>query len=318
MKAINWKQIVPACVLLAIASPLHAGDIKQDQLKMKTEESPATLEVENGSTVISVGANAGRKYDVSHFRISTGTKDYVMQYRSFPANEAADNAGILNDSCSGYGMAKPDGNWYENGFITASVEGGGDISNHRGNIRVLKTEGPRVGYDLAFELEQGSIVVRTVAMAGRDELFVAVKSTNASEAKLTTSFRGYPMGFEGELNRWVHTAGNEIQHSGSAGKATSLDTSDDHWALLTDHNLATGGPGQLGLIWAPENIDKARVVHSGNYAILVNYEGRNTSPEQRFMVCHFDDMSWQDACKRIEELAKDAPSLIKQALDGWD
>ncbi|MFA6175094.1 MAG: hypothetical protein WC765_00780 [Phycisphaerae bacterium] len=321
MNAKHWKPLVSICAFLALVTQLEAIDVKPDQLKQKAGEPIATLDIENQSGVIGAGEYAGRKYDISYFRINTGTKDYLLQYRSLPADQATENSKVLNDSGSGYGMLKPDPNWYKSGFITASIEkmSGSDIGCHQGEVRVLKTGGKRVGYDLVFELEQCSIVVRTVAMAGRDELFISVKVTNYNtEANLVTGFKGFPMGFGGEFDRWVHTASKEISHSGPIGKTTSLDINEDHWALLTDHNLANGGPGQLGLFWAPEKVEKATVIHSGNYAILLNYQGRDINPEHRFMVCHFDGMSWQGACKRMVELAEEAPSLIKQALDGWD
>lgn len=324
---IPWSQFTSLFVALALPLALKAADSKPEQLNKGASKAIATLEVKEVSAVIADGEKAGMKYSRTSFRINTGTKDYLMNYKSLPADEAKENPRILNDRSSGYGMVKPDRNWYANGFVTASIKGArdSDIQRHQGKVRVLKTEGERVGYDLVFEMEQGTIVVRTVALGGRDELFVAVRGMPAEtgmKENLMVGFRGYPMGFDGipreAFDRWVHTASADIGHGGTAQKATPLDIGKDQWALLTDHHLADGRPGQLGLIWAPGKIEEAQVVHNGNYGIDLNYAGSDINPEHRFMVCHLDGMTWQEARKHMAELAKDATSAIQQALDGWD
>lgn len=304
--ALPWA--VPAADVKPLdAKPAGAKGAPQASLTLK--EFSATTRPEGGS----------RKFSVTHFKILTGTQGYTLQYASLPDEEARNNPKDVNDGGSGYRMIQPDLCWYG---LDAAFTGmpQSNIKIHRGQLKVLKTEGDRVGYDLGFETDSGKIVVRTVAVGGRDELFLSVKGTpTAGTANLEVLFRGYPMSFaKGELSRWVHTSSMDIENKGVIDSTEDLDVGKDHWALFADHNFSTGKGSQLGLVWIPGSLDKGIANHWKNYGVGSTLSKSDAAPEQRFMFCHLGAISWEEAKKRMAEVAKDAPAVIQRALDGWE
>lgn len=304
---------------LALALPLSLCAAEKSKAKSGEQAVLKVKEVVETSSA----AHGSRKYDCTYFTLQTGTKEYVLQYKSLPEEDARDNPKDINDGCSGYGMVKPSACWYGHGFIDASMKGipKTDIRFYRAKVKVLKDVGERVGYDLVFDTEGGPITVRTVAVGGRDELFVAVRgSTGAAgdHVDLEVKFRGYPVGFTGELDRWVHTASADLGNQGKTETTAALNMEKDNWALIADHSLTDPKGGQLGLLWLPGKLEKGTANHWQNYAVQITFSKADMKPEHRFMVCHFEGTTWQDAKKQMADLAKEAPSLIPQALDGWD
>lgn len=313
------KLIYRTPCILALALPLALSAAEKPKAKGGEQ---ATLRVKQVAETSSA-ATGSRKCDTTYFTIVTGTREYQLMYKSLPEEEARENPNVVNDSCSGYGMVKPSNCWYGHGFIEASMKGvpKSDIRFYRAKVKVLKDSGDRVGYDLVFDTEGGPITVRTVAVGGRDELYLAVRGSTGSagdHVDLEVAFRGYPVGFQGELDRWVHAASGDVGNKGQADATGNLDMAKDNWALLADHNLSDPKGGQLGLAWIPGKLEKGSVLHWKNYAIQVAFSKGDLKPEHRFMVCHFDGASWQDAKKQMSDLAKEAPALINAALDGWD
>lgn len=303
------------CSTGIIFQPCWAKDEKLEDLKAKANTQTAQLNIEKTTEFSNKAEMDYLKYD---FLIDTATVNYKMIYRTFIGEEAIKNPELLSDWSSGYGMVEPDRNWYDQGFIEAYVPGiaHSNIKNCAGKVRTLQTEGERVGYDLIFEMEGTTIVVRTVALAGRDELFVSVKASYSIDG-LFTRFLGYPMGFTEPFDRWVHTATTDIPNAGEENKDVLLDVATDHWALLTDHLFTEGAPGQLGIFWIGDIIDQIKVTHSGNYGIKLSFLSKEDDLEQRFMICRFDTMTWQEAREKMVSLSTMAPDLIEKALGGW-
>ncbi len=304
---------------LAATLTLHAEDNPLERLKAKASQASASLNVEESTETMSVDGRGDLEIQRTTFSIDTGARLFKMSYRSFVEGNATQNPDLLNDGGSGYGMLEPDRNWYWQGFISASFRGipGTDIRKRQAKVRILATEGERIGYDLVFEMEAGTIVIRTVALAGREELFVSVFGENGGE-ELAVEFRGYPLGFDGPFDRWAHSTSADIQNQGEERIVVPLDVATDHWVLLTDHMLAdTVADGQLGLVWSPGSLESAKVIHSGNYATGLDASNRGIRPEQQYMLCHIVGMSWQEAREAMKTLAPSAPDLITKALNGW-
>lgn len=314
------KKLTAVAVLSLVTTlTLPAADSQLERLKAKASETSASLSVEESTETMSVGGRGDMEIQRTTFSIDTGARFFKMSYRSFVEGNAAENPDLLNDGGSGYGMLEPDRNWYWQGFVSASFRGisGTDIRKHQAKVRVLATEGERVGYDLVYEMEAGTIVIRTVALAGREELFISVFGENGGE-ELAVEFRGYPLGFNGPFDRWAHSASADIQNQGKERIAVPLDVNTDHWVLLTDHNLAdTVADGQLGLIWPPGTLESAQVIHSENYAMGLDASNRGERPEQQYMLCHIVGKSWQEAREAMKALAPSAPDFITKALTGW-
>lgn len=310
--------VITVVALMAVVTR-SVADSQLERLKAKASETSASLSVEESTETMSVGGRGEMEIQRTTFSIDTGARFFKMSYRSFVEGNAIENPDLLSDGGSGYGMLEPDRNWYWQGFIAASFRGisGTDIRKHQAKVRILATEGERVGYDLVFEMEAGTIVIRTVALAGREELFVSVFGENGGE-ELAVEFRGYPLGFNGPFDRWAHSASADIQNQGKERIAVPLDVNTDHWVLLTDHNLAdTVADGQLGLIWPPGTLESAQVIHSENYAMGLDASNRGERPEQQYMLCHIVGKSWQEAREAMKALAPSAPDFITKALTGW-
>ncbi len=311
--------LLPVLAMVLLPSGI-AADETLEQLKRAASSVSATLNVEEAGKTLNKDNALEMEYLEYIFTIDTGTRFYKLIYRTFPDENAAENPDLLTDGGSGYGMLEPNKNWYWQGFITAFFKGvaGSDIRRHQGRVRILETDGNRIGFDLVYEMPGGIIVIRTTALAGRDELFVSVMGSGAG-GELEVSFRGYPLGFDGPFDRWIHTASEDIRNRGTENAAFPLEGAADPWVLLTDHGLAGSSSGQLGLAWAKEAVKHITVTHSGNYGIDLTFIGEDDAQEQRFVVVNFvDEMTWQEARERMSELSQAAPTLMERALSHWE
>lgn len=297
---------------LALTLTLTAADSELERLKQAASQSQARLEVKEAQE-----RQEERPYVRKIFLINTEAQQFQLSYKSFPGEEAVDNAKALNDGCSGYGMQKPSLCWYENGMIEASVAGH-SIGAAEGKARLLEKEGARVAYDLDFDVRGDKLTVRTVALAGREELFFAVYAS-PNGPQFNVAFRGYPLGFKGPFDRWVHVDGHDIQNNGeqSSPAGVALDLAKAPWILFTDHRLNSGREaGQLGLIFRKADVEKAMIAHQGNYAIQASFDGKDEANEMRFIQCAFGPMSWQEARTALAALAKEADALMERAFKG--
>lgn len=311
-KIMGALRLLAAMVLVCGAGTLQAADTELEKLKAAANESRATLAVRTEL----LGVN-GYAYERTEFRIDTGRRAYALQYKSFLGPHAELNPKSLNDWCSGYGMLEPHPYWYHGGFLSAAVVGAASVCTDgiQGQVRPLATAGVRVGYDLVFAGGAGLVVIRTLAMAGRDELFVSVSGQlkSGENATLTSTFRGYPLGMKGPFDRWVHGDGQDIQNSGATRTTTPLKLGGAPWLLLADHKLDPEGQqaGLLGLIYDRKAVSSANMT-TDNYSITVSFEGPATA-EQRFIVYTLGPLTWEAACKKLADV-KDAAELLDQAF----
>jgi hypothetical protein len=295
---------------------LWGMDAELERLKAAANEVHASLALRQ-----SAQKQADKDFQNSEFLLDTAVMKYRLRYKTFPGAEAAQNPKLLNDWGSGYGMLAPHEFWYHNGFLDAAL-----VDNKAGSVymfalsgvvRELAAKGQRVGYDLVFSNAQGSVVVRTVALAGREELFVSVCGRlNAGAAGvLSVTFRGYPLGFSGPFDRWLHGDGQDIQNAGSERKTAALKLDVAPWLLLADHKLDPEGKraGLLGLIYDRKALTSASLTTS-NYSLDVRFEGPGDQ-EQRFIVYTFGPKTWQAARQHLAEV-KDAGELLDRAFKG--
>lgn len=296
---------------LAFHLAAAGADSELEKLKKAASWSKATLEVKDGK-----GTQNGRHYNQTLFVIDTEAQQYKLSYKSFPGEEAADNPKELNDGASGYGMTEPNANWYQNGMVDVSA-GGCSINRVEGKAKVLQKEGALVAYDLTFDLAGDVVVIRTVALAGREELFLSIHASPGA-SKFTSTFRGYPCGFKGPFDRWVHLDGSEIGSGDEGGSAASipLNLEKAPWILLTDHQLNSTGnaAGQLGIVFRKTAVAKASVSLRGNYAITTSFMAKDGGNEMQFILCNFSGMSWQEAIHALAALAKQGESLLDEAF----
>ncbi len=254
-------------------------------------------------------------------QINTGTMKYELVYKSLKGSRASMNGKLLNDGQCGFGMLKPYEYWYSNGFILPSIDpkDGGvlhDLVNTEADLKVLESSGARIAFDLVWKFNDAQIIIRTAALAGREELFVSVLAS--AGCPLRAGFLAYPLGFAGGFNegprdRWIHVEGGDIQHP----KMATLDLGKAPWMLLTDHLLNPEGTGgQLGLIFDKSRIEKATVDLASNYGVKPVFEAKGDSPEMRFILCTFGPMSWQQARDALASLAREADALMDRAFHG--
>ena len=296
---------------------LHAADAELEALKAAANESMAVLEVEQ-----TVYRKRGRDVVETRLLIDTGARRYRLRYKTFRGEAARHNPRDLNDWASGYGMIDPHTFWYANGMLIdvrlAGRKESVQVMGLQGKVRPLTTAGSRVVFDLVFSSDAGCVVVRTVALAGREELFISVSGALASAepASLTTTFCGYPHGFEAPLDRWVHTDGRDLPNAGKDRKTFPLDLEAAPWLLLCDHGKGLEGRqmGLLGLGYDRAELTAATIEHARNYSIRPTFIGPCTS-EQRYVAYTFGPMTWQEARRRLSH-AGDAGALFRQAFDG--
>ena len=307
---VRFVSVVLAAVLVGRAA---AVDPELERLKAAASKARATLVVRQ-----STYRRRDRDVDQFEFRIDTGARQYAMRYKTFRGDDARLNAKELNDWSSGYGMVAPQQNWYHNGFVQVSLSGAKATSIRftQGQPRVLAATGPRVAYDLIFADEAGTVVVRTVALAGREELFLSVggKPAPGEGGLLQTTFCGYPLGFKPPFDRWVHRDGQDIPNAGKERKQFMLDLQGAPWLLLADHRLDPEGSkqGLLGLVYDKSVLTQAAVLHNRNYAILPAFTGP-AGATQRYTVYTFGAMRWQDARARLLRVS-DAGDLFEAAF----
>jgi len=320
MKAGNVRNRVTSGLTALLASVLvgqsHAVDAELERLKQAASEARATLVVRQ-----SVLQKAGREADQTEFLIDTGTRKYRMRYKTFRGAEAKHNQKDLNDWQAGYGMTQPYVFWYHNGFINPHMNAPGFgfwPASLEGKVRVLATAGSRIAYDIVFSGDDAGLAIRTVALAGCDELFVSVLGAvgDRENVSLTTNFHAVPIGWGKPHEQWLHADGVDVKNEGGK-KWTDLDLAKAPWILMTDHAKNPEGmaPGQLGLVYSPVGLKEARVLRKYVYSMLPCFVSSAPNLEQRFRVYTFGPMTWQAARARLAEADGEA-ALFKEAFDG--
>lgn len=316
-----------ACMLAALtalavfaARPSAAVEAGLQALKTAAARPCAALTTE------AVRRAAGdRQCVVRTFTLDTGTTTLALQYQTFPGEGAADNRRLLNDGCSGYGMLLPNASWYTGGFLDAALTLAGGrraCGDREARVAVLARDGRRAGYDLVYDWPDATVVVRTMAIAGRDELFVAIYGrarAPGTAGTLSTAFQGYPIGFTGPFDRCVHAGSLEFRNAGAVGQPTaSVDLARSSWLLLTDHLLNAKGDhsGQLGIVFDRNGLAKVDARHGNNYSIGIGCTSAPGQGAQRFIVCNFDAMSVKAAEEALAGLAAHTQTLLAQAFDG--
>ena len=297
------KQIILALVSGLIAFPLAvsgAGPATKAPVVANTQAS-ATLEV---NTSEKAGAT------VTDFTIDTGTRVYQLTSAARPLVTPPVGPRFA------YGMRKPNGNWFDGGMVDVSPQGR-SMADAEVKVQVLKTEGPLVAYDLLIDGQNGAaFAIRTVALAGRDELFLAVY-TSPDVARFSVSFHGYPCGYGGQKDRWVHVEGSDIQNEGD-GKyiPVPLDLDKAPWILMTDHLLNEDGgkAGQLGLAFRKSTVEKAFVTHVSNYRITASFSSQPDTNLMEFILSNFDPMTWEEARTTLAASARQSDALLDQAF----
>ena len=302
---------------LTAATLVRAAPVDMELERLKAAASAADARLVVRTSTYDRGA---REVDQTEFRIDTGARQYTMRYKTFRDDEARQNAKDLNDGSSGYGMVAPHQNWYHNGFVQVDLSGpaGSSIRFMEGKPRPLVAAGPRVAYDLVFTDQTATVVLRTVALGGRDELFLSVAGRCAidGEGRLTTTFCGYPLGFAPPFDRWVHADGQDIRHADKERKQSPLDLKAAPWLLLADHRLDPSGSkqGLLGLAYDKGVLTHAAVVHNRNYAILPSFTGSATE-EQRYIVYTFGPLTWEAARAGLSQTGYPT-DLVERAFGG--
>ena len=309
-------------VLLAICAAFPARCVDNELDRMKAAANQATALLQTHASIQKVG---DRDSICQEFNIDTGTTTFKLQYHTFPGDGAVDNRRLLTDGCSGYGMLEPNPFWYSNGFLGAWISlppAGRSCSDKAARVVILERAGQRVGYDLVYEWPDAIIVVRTVALAGRDELYAAVYS-KALDGKtpfsMLSAFLGYPLGFARPLDRCVHVDGAELKNGGEDKQPIErFDLTKPPWLLLTDHRLNADGKqaGQLGIVFDKTGMAKVEVQHQNNYGISTRFSSTDTQREQRFIVCNFTPMPIKQAEQALTDLAAHSKSLLSRAFDG--
>lgn len=322
-----WRMILLAGVSLFVCAlcapvPAHADeplDPELERLKAAANEVQAAL---------TLTERTFQKGDLdvveTQFHIDTGLRRYGLRYKTFSTENAGENPRQLNDWSSGYGMVAPHSCWYHQGMLKdvglIGPEGSVYIMTTAGTPRVLADAGPRVGYDLVFTRPEGTIVVRTVALGGREELFIAIFGRLAEDTPetLRAEFYAFPQGFTAPFDRWVHGDGQDIQNAGDEQQRFPWDLDKEGpWMLFADHAkpLDEAHLGPLGLIYDKAAVTSASVYHNRNYAITATFDGPGTL-QQRYIMFTFPAMGHEEAGRRLANVA-DADELFTRAFDGW-
>jgi hypothetical protein len=306
------SKVLFAAALLNMTYFTHA-ETELEKLKREASKSIATLKIKE---------NKGTKKDLEYIRkifyVNTGVKKYVLRYSSFLGENAKNNPKMLNDQNSGYGMVNPAIGWYSNGFIRVALRGkSGNVYMHnlQGKIIALQTEGDRVGYDIVFKNNGGTIVVRTIALAGKYPLFVAVygKLSKPGAANMNTKFRAYPSGFKKPFNRCVLGENLKVGHSEKKSINTKVESDKTSWLLLTD----IGKPGCVGLVFDKKDTGSININHNGNYAVCpFFYKTGNDSIKQQFIVYNFGKLAHSKATAELKNTVVESEKLFNQAFDG--
>ncbi|MBT3381797.1 MAG: hypothetical protein HOJ57_13355 [Lentisphaerae bacterium] len=311
----RYAAVLVFLLLLRAGGSASAEDPELERLKAAASTPVATLSVRK-----TVQERNGSPVDQTDFVIDTGARAYTMRYKTFRGAASRRNAKELNDWCSGYGMIVPHQNWYHNGFVKVDMVGRKRdcIRWMEGKPRVLESSGTRIAFDLVFSTVNGKAVVRTVALAGRPELYLSVNGRLfiGDEGALRTTFCGYPHGYNGPFDRWVHRDGEAIQNDGKERKQIQLDLQAAPWLLLADHALDPAGikQGLLGLVYDRAPLTKALVLHNRNYMIMSDFTGP-LGVEQRYIVHTFGPVSREIAKAKLADL-ETVTERFSQAFDG--
>ncbi|MHB9139977.1 MAG: hypothetical protein ACYC4Q_11300, partial [Victivallaceae bacterium] len=189
--------------------------------------------------------------------------------------------------------------------------------NIAGVPTVLEKSGKRVAYDITFKNAVGCVVIRTVALAGKDELYIGVFGKHSSDAggTLESTLRGYPQGYTAPRNRVAYGDNLEIKN-GDAKTELSLAP----WLLLSDklkEKMNEGG--MLGVVYDKKTISHAKVNIKDNYRIdtsLLTPFNANEVSKQYCMIFTFGKVTVADAKKLLSEKAGAADKAFEDAFSG--
>ncbi|MHB9137800.1 MAG: hypothetical protein ACYC4Q_00180, partial [Victivallaceae bacterium] len=165
----NFKKLsllILAVTLSAVSSV--KGDDALDKLKALADTVTATLNLKESK----YKTRENIEYLQYDFDINTQTSQYSLRYKTFAGEDAKNNPAKLNQWSSGYGMTAPYQNWFVDGFVDVALiaaDRGCYTMNIAGVPTVLEKSGKRVAYDITFKNAVGCVVIRTVALAGKDE-----------------------------------------------------------------------------------------------------------------------------------------------------
>jgi hypothetical protein len=307
--------------LLVLVSALSAAtsvksDDALDKLKVAANTVVATLAFKESHAKTRDGAEF-LKYT---FDINTQTKQYSLQYKTFAGADAKDNPAMLNDWSSGYGMMLPYTYWYHNGFVSVvlkTADSGCHSFNIAGVPTILEKSGKRIAYDITFKNASGCMVVRTVALAGKDELYIGVfgKSLSDAAGTIESTLGGYPFGFDAPMNRIVYSENLEIKNGDAE---TELKTAP--WLLLSDKLKEDKNEGgMLGLIYDKKTVSKATVDIKNNYCVYIflatPFKASEVS-KQYCMIFTFGKTIVAGAKKLLSEKSGVADKAFEDAFSG--
>lgn len=307
--------------LLAFAAALSIvsyakGDDVMEKLKESANNVKAALTFKEDRTK----NKDNSEYLKYTFDINTQTMQYSMQYKTFPGEDAKNNPAKLNDCSSGYGMNLPYPNWYTGGFINVSLmmpANGCNMSLIAGGPTILETSGKRVAYDITFKNASGCIVVRTVALAGKDELYIGVfgKTLVNSAGTMESTLSGYPLGFTAPHDRVVYGDNLEIKNGDARTRLNAVS-----WLLLSDKlKEKNNGGGLLGIIYDKNTMQGASVEIKDNYRVNVAFESPFNATEiskQYFIIFTFKKTTVPEAEKLLLEKNGVSVKAFENAFNG--
>lgn len=313
----NFKKISSLVLAVALSTMQSAkSDDTLDKLKASADTATTTLTFKEGNCKNFEKTD----YLLYNFGIDTQTIQYSLQYKTFAGADAKNNPAKLNDWSSGYGMVAPYDYWYSNGLLEVglvSADRGCYITNTAGVPTILEKSGKRIAYDITFKNVNGCVVIRTVALAGKDELYLGVFGKTASDAAgtLTSVLTGYPLGSAMPRDRVVYGENFEIKNGDAKAELKTT-----RWLLLSDKKKENKNDGgMLGVIYDKKTITQASVEIKDNYRIstsLVTTFNANEVSKQYCMIFTFAKITVEDAKKLLLEKAGVADNAFEDAFSG--
>ncbi len=317
----NIKGLLITVVFAYTANCFCDGEL--DKLKAETSKVNASLSISK-----STGTIKEHEYIKYTFVIDTMTKKYRLAYKTFAKEKAIYNQQLLSDYKSGYGMLEPYPYWYSQGFINCFFSSQNPkeencIATVEGVPVPLKTEGGNVAYDIVFKCTNCCIIIRTAAIAGKDELYIKIITKSfitASSDKQIVGIElwGYPFGFNEPFDRLVIGDGSEFNNEGKINKLFPVDLSRPGWLLMTDKIAEKKNmPGMLGIIYEKTKLQNIKLEHKMNYAVLLDFRSlisSGESIEQNFILYSFGKVTQDEARKKLSEDEANSATMLKEAF----